>query len=317
MPERTMQEHFRGALLGFALGDAVGKPALRLTTEEASALFRDGIQPMVPPQSRVAPWTSCTSLTIEVGESLAACRNADPSDLAQRLVAWLDRGDLRGAGATTLAALRRLKRGTPWQEAGDIGYRSAGAGAAARSLPLILWNCERSGALLREVEEASLITHRHPEAIAAAYGYAVALTAALKGETDGLFTLCARSVKGTDTCRRLKQAEELFRKRRITPRDAMDTIGTSGYAPEAITAALYSFLYFPGNFREAVGASLMAGGETSVIAALTGGLSGAFLGIGELPTDWLATLEERERLDNLAQQLYLLHPREDRVADTQ
>ncbi|MEI6509989.1 MAG: ADP-ribosylglycohydrolase family protein [bacterium] len=327
MLEPSQRSRFRGAMLGFALGDSLGMPAVGLSSDQATALFQDGIGPLPGSSLPLGGVTAVTLLMKEAAESMVACQQLDARDLAQRLAAWLERGDLRGAGETILTAVRRLKRARPWRElaaagglaaAGDetaagekaasgfyasTGYRAAGCGAVALTLPVALCNAKDSQQLTREVSRAALITHRHPEAVAGAAAYATALSAALSGQIEGLFTRCARAVKGSETAKRLKQAEEMAGKRRASPKDALALIGVSGYAAEAVPAAIYSFLFFPSSYREAVGAPLMCGEATSLIAALSGGLSGAFLGLEGLPTEWLATLEGRDRLDALAEQL--------------
>jgi ADP-ribosylglycohydrolase len=307
-------------MLGFALGDSLGMPAVGLSSEQATALFQDGIRPLPGSSLPLGVVTAVTLLMKEAAESLIACKRHDAENLAGRLVSWQERGDLRGAGETILTAVRRLKRGRPWQQraaAGNdvasgyyagAGYRAAGCGAVALTFPVALWNAKHPEQLAMEVSQAALVTHRHPEAVAGAVAYATALAAALSGaardpKIEGLFTRCARAAKGSETAKRLKQAEEMAGKRRASPKDTLALIGSSGYAAEAVPAAIYSFLFFPSSYREAVGIPLMCGGAASLIAALTGGLVGAFLGLEGLPVEWLATLEDRDRLDALAQQL--------------
>jgi ADP-ribosylglycohydrolase len=297
-------------MLGFALGDSLGMPAVGLSSEQATALFQDGIRPL-PGHSLPTGSVSAVSLLMqEAAESISANKQFDAEDLAQRLVSWYEKGDLRGAGETVLFAVRRLKRGFPWQEAvsaghyASAGYRAAGCGAVTLTFPVALCNAKDPQQLAREVSRAALITHRHPEAVAGAVAYTTALFAALSGQIEDLFTRCARATKGSEVAKRLKQAEAMAGKRRASPKDALALTGTSGYAAEAVPAAIYSFLFFPSSYREAVGVPLMCGGATSLIAALAGGLSGAFLGLEGIPAEWLATLEGRDHLDVLADQLY-------------
>ncbi len=314
MLEPSQRSRFRGAMLGFALGDSLGMPAVGLSSEEATALFQDGIGPLPGSSFPLGGVTALTLLMREAAESLIACGQFDAGDLAQRLVSWLERGDLRGAGETILAAVRRLKRGCPWREpvgAGyyaTAGYRAAGSGAVVLTFPVALWNAQHPEQLAREVSQAALITHCHPEAVAGAVAYATAIYATLSGRIEGLFTRCARATKGSEVAKRLKQAEAMAGKRRATPKDALALTGTSGYTAEAVPAAIYSFLFFPSSYREAVGIPLICGGATSLIAALAGGLAGAFLGLEGIPAEWLAALEGRDHLDALADQLYHRSP---------
>jgi ADP-ribosylglycohydrolase len=221
------------------------------------------------------------------------------------------RGEGRVGHLSTTGSLDRrafLRAGLLAAFALPLASRIGRAASAVPALLMALWNAKHPEQLAMEVSQAALVTHRHPEAVAGAVAYATALAAALSGaardpKIEGLFTRCARAAKGSETAKRLKQAEEMAGKRRASPKDTLALIGSSGYAAEAVPAAIYSFLFFPSSYREAVGIPLMCGGAASLIAALTGGLVGAFLGLEGLPVEWLATLEDRDRLDALAQQL--------------
>jgi len=47
------------------------------------------------------------------------------------------------------------------------------------------------------------------------------------------------------------------------------------------------------------------GGDTDTIGAMTGAISGAYLGIESIPISWRSKLENRLYIEELAEKLYL------------
>jgi ADP-ribosylglycohydrolase len=59
--------------------------------------------------------------------------------------------------------------------------------------------------------------------------------------------------------------------------------GISGFIVSSVVWSLYCFLRSPNNYLEALTITISAGGDTDSTAALTGCISGAFLGLKSLP----------------------------------
>lgn len=71
--------------------------------------------------------------------------------------------------------------------------------------------------------------------------------------------------------------------------------GVSGYVNQTVPAALYCWAYSPNDFRMCVENTVMLGGDTDSVAAISGAISGANLGYDKLPTDWIDSLAEWPR----------------------
>jgi hypothetical protein len=71
--------------------------------------------------------------------------------------------------------------------------------------------------------------------------------------------------------------------------------GVSGFAHHCVPVALFCWLRWPGDFRAAVEAAVLAGGDTDSTAAIVGGLVGATTGEAGLPRQWLDGIAEWPR----------------------
>ena len=91
---------------------------------------------------------------------------------------------------------------------------------------------------------------------------------------------------------------------------ADDTIrfGNSLEAHRSVTTSVACFALSPDSFSEAVSGAIAFGGDTDTLAAMTGALSGAYLGVGALSEHLLGMLEGgpkgRAYIERLAGSLY-------------
>ncbi|MGB9920184.1 MAG: ADP-ribosylglycohydrolase family protein [Moorellales bacterium] len=289
---------FRGCLVGLALGDALGAPfegAGPVTgTEVLAAVAR---RPLLR-------YTDDTHMAIGVAASLIACRGFDGRHMAETFVRNFELEPWRGYGPGPPRVFRRIKSGAPWDRAAEEIYPggSFGNGAAMRAAPvgLFYW---RDPARLREVAYLSArITHAHPlgKEGAALEAYAVALAAALgpSGSAEDFLERLAAFVTEPVYRDKLETTKELLGAADAT--EVAVRLGNGIEAFNSVPAAICCFLRHPGSFEEAVVEAASLGGDADTIAAMTGAISGAWLGIGAIPEEWAAKLENRNYLEELA-----------------
>ena len=157
-----MRDRIRGALIGLAVGDAVG------TTVEfkAPGTFTP-VTDMVgggPFHLRPGEWTDDTSMALCLAESLIECRGFDARDQMQRYVKWWRHGYLSSTGHffdignATRAALARFEQtGEPFS--GSTDPHSAGNGSLMRLAPVTMFYVNRPEERIPACGESSRTTH--------------------------------------------------------------------------------------------------------------------------------------------------------------
>jgi ADP-ribosylglycohydrolase len=171
IPVEQLRDSYRGALIGTAIGDALGRPCEgrdphglrerygRLTDFQPWSGWRSG------PKGTV---TDDTQMTMCVAECLVAHDgHLDPADLAQRFVQWLPVG--RGKGHACVQAVSALVEGAAWY---DAGVASAGNGAAMRSAPVGLAHVGDLNTLRHDAGLSAIVTHADPMAVTSAVAHA-------------------------------------------------------------------------------------------------------------------------------------------------
>lgn len=183
--EAVVLDRMRGALLGGAIGDALGG-----TLEFAGYPHPRWVEHYHPGEDPDGPGfrrppgaiTDDTQLTMWLAESLLERGGLDPEDV----VRWFTASPIRGIGIATSQFVANCRQGLPWDR---CGVRSAGNGVAMRSAPVGLFYGRDFGSLKLAAGLQALITHNDPMAIASGImvAYAVArLVAEPSGALDPL-----------------------------------------------------------------------------------------------------------------------------------
>jgi len=292
----TLRSRHRGALLGLAVGDAVG------TTVEFSA--RGSFPPVTdmvgggPFGLQPGMWTDDTSMALCLGRSLLDCAGSDAGDQIRRYVRWRDDGYLSSTGGcfdignTVSAALARFEQtGEPL--AGSEDPRSAGNGSLMRLAPVALYYGAEPDEAVRQAAASSRTTHGTAEAVDACRLYAAVLVRALAGRDEvevlapvtGWASPLAPSIEALASGAWRGKPESEIR--------------GSGYVVHSLEAALWCFAGTK-SFREAILRAVNLGEDTDTTAAITGQLAGAFYGEEAIPAEWRAKLTRGDEIARLA-----------------
>ena len=291
--DAVIEDRAIGALLGLAVGDALG------TTLEFSR--RDAHSPVLdmvgggPFCLKPGEWTDDTSMALCLADSLVAKGGLHETDLLDRFVNWWLQGEnsVNGycfdIGGTTGQALSHyLEHQRPIGEGPDDKYQ-AGNGSLMRLAPVAIFAAPDLGAAARLAARQSLTTHANAVAAEACALFASMLVEAMCGQGKDE-VLRPRAAAQTD----LKDvASGAWRAK---PREA---ISSSGYVVHTLEAALWC-VERTDNFVDAVVLAVNLGDDADTVGAVTGQLAGALYGRSGIPARWLDVLAWREDIEQRA-----------------
>jgi ADP-ribosylglycohydrolase len=303
---------FRGALLGLAVGDAIGttvefKPPG--TFAEVTDMVGGG-----PFGLPAGAWTDDTSMALCLAESLVERAGFDPVDQLQRYVSWYREGHLSSTGtcfdignATRKALHRFEKTGEPFP--GDADRNAAGNGPLMKLAPVALAYAKHPLEAVLRAAESARTTHGAPQATDATRYFAGLLVGALAG---------------ADVSQLLHQgafepSPGIWDQNPLHPEVAEVAAGSflakeppaiqgAGYIVRALEAALWALMKTR-TFEDGVLLAVNLGDDADTTAAIYGQLAGALYGVDAIPARWRAQLAMRERIEELADELFVLAER--------
>jgi ADP-ribosylglycohydrolase len=306
-----------GALLGTAVGDALGMPIEGLSHQNVRTYYK-GIKEYRADDQRgdldAGQWTDDTQFTFAVARALVASDVVDewPEQAAHEYVALMD--EARRWGPTTQAAVDRLAEGLSLENAGDDERPTDGA--AMRAAPLGAWwaatGASRDDAL-PVIQSVLAVTHRHPAALAAGVGQAFAVRTVLDQTVDAFeqdhfwselitTTEWAESELGggdESVSTRLHQLAGHLDEFPLDLRDLCSGVGVR--ANEAWPFAVAMFARAPHLVENTLLSAINVGGDADTTGAMLGALLGGLHGWKAFPDEWHDGLEACSDLEAQAE----------------
>jgi ADP-ribosyl-[dinitrogen reductase] hydrolase len=293
----AIRDRARGALLGLAVGDALGT-TLEFTRRDAMPHHTE-MTGRGPFHLDPGVWTDDTSMALALADSLIARGGLDPRDLMNRFTNWWQfgayspTGECFDIGVTTRAALERYEAtGDPM--AGLVDETSAGNGSLMRLAPVALHALGDAAVCRAIAAEQSRTTHGAPQSVEACVFLADLLRRAILGE--GVSTLLAPAAwTGHPAMVGIASGASWRGKQRAA-------IRSSGYVIDTLEAALWA-VEGSGSFEEAVVRAVNLADDADTVGAVTGQLAGALYGAAAIPPRWMSVLAWRERIVAMADAL--------------
>lgn len=302
------QEKAQALLFGLALGDAVGWPVefMRLGSIKDIPGIKQKYGPggiQEPPNPAI--YTDDTQMTLALTEGLLqAGLNASVDEQMQAIGHWFvlwknSKENNRAPGRACMAGIANYENSSSWREAGLP--HSKGCGSAMR-VATIGYFYQRDETRLRELAIASsMITHRHPTALAASVAGAYLVKLALDGIPPSEYM--QRLLKFTDGMSDELDAA-IYRIGHVLgwtdEERALNHLGEGWIGEQAIALALYCVLRYPDDYVACVRRAANTNGDSDSIACIAGGIMGARLGLKAIPSDWRERCENRDYITNLA-----------------
>jgi ADP-ribosyl-[dinitrogen reductase] hydrolase len=298
-------DRYRGALLGVAIGDALGMP---LEGSARDAHVVNDYEAGGPFQLEAGRWTDETSMTCCVAYSLLTCNGFNPEHQLQCLSYWYRYAAYSSVmnrvvdiGASVKAALDEfLATGKPYTR--NVERLSAGNASLTRSLPIALFYFDDFAQCMHYAEQSSLLTHTARETVDACRYITALLYGALKGETKS--TLLApyySPVPGYWERSPLCPAIDGIARGDYQGK-SRDRINSGAYVVHTLEAALWAF-HRTSDFRSGALDAVNLAGDADAVGSVFGQIAGAFYGEMTIPTRWISWLTEAQGFYHFAQEL--------------
>jgi len=303
-----VRDRMRGALIGLAVGDAVG------TTVEFK---RPGSFPPVTDMLGGGPfglaageWTDDTSMALCLAESLIEKRGFDARDQMERYVMWKRDGHLSSngrcfdIGITVRQALDAfVKTGEPFS--GSTDTNKAGNGSLMRLAPIPMFFSGRGVDVIAMAADSSRTTHATAVAVDACRYFAALIVGALHGaKKSELLSAHFSPIAGYWDTNALDPIIAAIANGSYKQK-APPAIKGTGYSADALEAALWAF-HNSENFRDGCLLAVNLGDDADTTAAIYGQLAGAFYGESQIPAEWRSKLAKKPLLDRYAELLFQL-----------
>ncbi len=303
----TTTDRHLAALLGTALGDALGAPfegRRRVPAREIDNLVR---------ASSPLRWTDDTHMAIALAESLVACDGTvDPQHLGDTFAAAYRDQPWRGYAGGPPRVFALAAQGHTYQDAARTLYEggSYGNGGAMRTAPaaIVAYPDLQRAAQLATAQAS--ITHAHPLGIDGAVLLTCAIvTVAGADPADQRPDLDLHPIADHLTTPAMQDRLAAIIQAGDDPDELMGLarhFGSRVAAVQSVPTALAVFLAHRNDPLATITAAITLGRDTDTVAAMAGALAGAHHGATRLPEHLLERLEDRDRIETLARQLAAL-----------
>jgi len=294
------KEKFLGSLVGSALGDAIGELAFHFSGKDHLMHKLEIMKSLI--------YTDDTAMAIGTAQSIIKEVGLNPQDLGDTFKQNFHKEPWRGyaPGPPTIFSIVD-RTGASYIDAAESlygGKGSFGNGAAMRAAPVGLYYHD-SDDLYAQARLSASVTHSHPIGIdgAAVQSRAVALALDLDPqdefpEDDFIENLIAFA-ETQEMKTKLHLLQRLL-KDHSSPMHAAQQIGRSVTAHQSLPFALFCFLRHTESFQECLFCAILNGGDRDTLGAMSGAVSGAYLGSESVPSKWKDKLENRALIEHLA-----------------
>lgn len=304
-------EEIKAALLGVAVGDALGVPVefnSRQTIKKNPVTEMTGYGTYNLP---AGTWSDDSSLTFCLAEALT--QDFELNTIGENFMKWYHyaywtpHGNVFDIGVATSDAISRLAKGEKPELAGGSDESDNGNGSLMRILPLLFYVLDKPINERYEItKKVSSITHGHIRSVIACFYYLEFAKQIFEGkdkfeiyrnlQTDVLNYLVSLSIRPGE----IALFDRLL-KNDIHKLDE-DQIQSSSYVLHTLEASIWCLLTTD-NYKDAVLKAVNLGVDTDTTGAVTGGLSGLLYGFKNLPEKWLQQIAKYNEIENLAERL--------------
>jgi len=341
MTNKRTTEHFKGCLLGGAIGDALGAPIEFISIDQIRSTYGDlGLTDYSEVYGRNGAITDDTQMTLFTAEGLILSKvrqeyKGDKGVISagyHALLRWLytqetnlhdtliqnhgtcsmvdgvltgykELFSLRAPGTSCLSSLKSGKMGM----VADPVNNSKGCGGVIRMAPVGLAYDDPEKAF-RFGSRLAALTHGHPTGYLAAGTFAALISLIVSGYSLAKAIEDATLILKTDknheeTLRAMGNAIDIVGRQNPEP-EVIENIGAGWTAEQALAISLYCSLEAENDFKNGVLLAVNHSGDSDSTGSITGNILGALYGVDSLPENWLDALELKELIEETAFDLF-------------
>eukprot|EP00808_Paulinella_micropora_P028828 g26653.t1 len=341
------EERAIGALLGLAVGDALGAPLEFSQLNYKRNTWNEMGQQDVWEKSQIynrtfkvksGQWTDDTSMALCLADSLFVKQGFDPVDQRLRYHNWYYHGYNNAFGADTKRKSQVSIGLGENTEAGDS--QTSGNGPLMRAAPVPIFYASCSEDCVRYAYLQIRATHQGHEAAECSMLLAYVLWKAvnhastgdvavhtavesmvvreiltnLKQELEDTLMKVILLVQYVEFCTQAKRVmaapSDVVPLRRVKENDTY----VGSYAMDALAMAFHC-VWSTATYRDAVLKSANLGGDADTVSAITGQIAGAIYGVGAIPKAWVDAVQQWDRQGEIALKAVRLHREGLQVSD--
>jgi len=335
MSKYLTPNRIRGCFYGALAGDCLGFPyeefvhgPMDYTTEDVAKFvenFPQGVKKL-PIQ-----YTDDTSMMRCIAQSLIACNEFNPKDLAQKFTeTYYGETKARGYGGSITQVFRRLREtnyADPFSPAKMQfnGSGSYGNGGAMRVASGVLFYANDFDKAMGIALNQCLITHTHPDGIMGSVLQAAAIYIALHSESKQLdaksFIKQLREImekqevkiypKVEDNCYKEKiDAFEALLAEDTSTKNVVKVLGNGEAALHSVATAIFCFvrclnplaeIQIENPIQRTIAYAISLKGDTDTIGTMAGAIAGAYYGDSYIPKSWLDSFEGAKDYESYAE----------------
>lgn len=325
----TTRSRVRGAILGTAIGDALGMPVEGLKPETIRRLHgrirsfkapKKGSWATKAHNLRRGQWTDDTQLMLAIGESITEKGHIDYDDIARRHI--LTMKEPRGWGGSTISGISKIKSGVSWWNSAKPD--GAGNGTPMKIAPIgVLLGLRKISDFdaTTAVVNISRMTHGDPRPAVAGIIQARAIAVGIREGWYGVVRYLSMSIseaasleatlgRGRSGPQISEQLQKALGDPDVSTLDQVrEVVGAKCFVGESYPFTLGGICRHGWEGAEKCLVEIInQGGDADTTGAMAGALMGAACGLSSFPMRWRRGLEEYKRLMLLADTLTDMPP---------
>lgn len=285
------REALNGLLIGIAIGDALGFPREGLKPRSSIQIYgRPPLKYQLFPGFGI--YSDDTQLALLAAQSIL-CSRSQWQGFRRAFLRRLALYPLTqpvGIGRATLIAA--LKSWLAWAKV-PTACHSAGNGPATRAMLLSIVLIGTDHRTKKWVEDSTLLTHCDPRAVDGCQVLAKLALIAAETEFEKLNPIevleeavqVATEPELKDALNQLKPFLESAQRPRLVAKHFGWQDGISGFIVPTTVMATYCWLRYSNHFKKSIETAIMLGGDSDSVAAIVGGLAGAYHGVSNIPRE--------------------------------